>query len=80
MMDPSHRETLESKGWTSSIKDGGIAGIRDPKHVKCLHTMYAFYLAKRNEEEQARQRGEAVTPLPFPVGDWIHELLTSPTD
>ena len=36
---------VRERGWTGPLKDVGIAGMRNPQKVKCLHTMYAHWLA-----------------------------------
>jgi hypothetical protein len=44
-----------------SLRDTGVAGMRDFTAVKCLHCHYAHYLARP-------QHGNV-------IGEWVHELL-----
>lgn len=60
------RDFSASRGWVDSLRDVGIGGLRDFSKVKCLHTMYAHFLALSYQD-----RNE----IRHPVGEWIQELL-----
>lgn len=51
-----------NRGWIESLRDVGIAGIKDFSRVKCLHCHYAHFLARP-------QHGNL-------IGEWVHQILT----
>ncbi|ETV95644.1 hypothetical protein H310_11065 [Aphanomyces invadans] len=59
LLTPADRSLVEKKRWVRALRDVGIAGIRNPASVKCLHTHYAHYLATHNNL----------------IGQWVHEEL-----
>lgn len=61
MLSEEHIEYLKDKGWESTIKDVGIAGMKTFDAVKCLHCHYAHYLAKPEHNNI--------------IGKWVSELL-----
>ncbi len=64
MLTPKDKLVVEKKHWVRALRDVGIAGIRNPASVKCLHTHYAHYLAT----------GQNL------VGQWVHEALKKAED
>lgn len=61
-LTPADIELIETTpGWFDSLRFVGVAGIRDHKHVKCLHCHYAHYLARPLHKNI--------------IGEWVHELL-----
>ena len=46
LLTESDREVVVSRKWTSALRDVGIAGIRDPRKVKCLHCHFAHHAAR----------------------------------
>ena len=61
LLNDEERELVESKGWTHNLKTVGIAGIREPLTVKCLHTHFAHWLADPTRENA--------------IGAWVYEAL-----
>ncbi|CAK4068193.1 unnamed protein product [Aphanomyces euteiches] len=59
MLTDADRRLVEQKQWTRALQVVGIAGMRNPASVKCLHAHYAHYLATRNNL----------------VGEWVHAIL-----
>ncbi|KAF0694963.1 Aste57867_14186 [Aphanomyces stellatus] len=59
LLTPADRALVVRKRWIRALEAVGIAGIRNPASVKCLHTQYAHYLATKNNL----------------VGEWIHAAL-----
>jgi len=112
LLSDEHLSLVSERGWTEPLKEVGIAGIRNHRKVKCLHTMYAHWLAVKSSESSLEealksqggdsgrhsgrvgnsgkkmpdQKGSAssaeeapplIRQMVHPVGDWIHELLSS---
>jgi hypothetical protein len=48
---------VRERGWTGPLKDVGIAGMRNPQKVKCLHTMYAHWLAGNGGDRRINECG-----------------------
>lgn len=53
MLTPGHRKIIEDSPSMLRSFSGGIAGIADLNHVKCLHAHVAHALADRNAIGQA---------------------------
>jgi uncharacterized protein len=61
-LSDSDREFVMNSGWEDSLGlDLGIAGIRNPSQVKCLHTHYAHYLTRPSHNNV--------------IGKWVHHAL-----
>mmetsp|Transcript_60695 Transcript_60695/g.137214 ORF Transcript_60695/g.137214 Transcript_60695/m.137214 type:complete len:289 (-) Transcript_60695:183-1049(-) len=80
LLSEEHRALVGARGWTGPLRDVGIAGIRDTRRVKCLHTMYAHYLALLHTQDQdqdhcARAESAHGGLSVHPVGEWIRQLL-----
>ncbi|CAN0232473.1 unnamed protein product, partial [Phaeothamnion confervicola] len=62
MLTEKGRELVAAKGWEGAIGRGaGVAGIRYPGAIKCLHTHYGHYLGCSGAENL--------------VGRWVQEAL-----
>jgi hypothetical protein len=48
LLTPEDRAWIEAQGWVDSLRDAGIGGIRDERHLKCLHLHHAHQLARSN--------------------------------
>ncbi|ETV81219.1 hypothetical protein H257_05796 [Aphanomyces astaci] len=59
LLTPADRLVVEKKQWVRALQTVGIAGIRNPASVKCLHTHYAHFLATGHNL----------------VGAWVHQAL-----
>jgi hypothetical protein len=59
------RDLAEARGWAKALRDVGIAGMRSPRKVKCLHAQYAHFIGAQ---------------VVSPVGGWIRELLDAGMD
>ncbi|RHY49279.1 hypothetical protein DYB30_011150 [Aphanomyces astaci] len=59
LLTPADRRVVEKKQWVRALQTVGIAGIRNPASVKCLHTHYAHFLATGHNL----------------VGAWVHQAL-----
>jgi hypothetical protein len=60
-LSPEDIELMEISGWMDSIRNVGVAGIRDFSRVKCLHCHYAHYITRP-------EHGNV-------VGSWVHQVL-----
>ncbi|KAJ1450570.1 hypothetical protein M885DRAFT_571132, partial [Pelagophyceae sp. CCMP2097] len=62
LLTPEDRDIVFANGWDANLRDVGVAGLRDPTKVKCLHAHYAHFLG---DPEAPRN----------PIGAWVHEQL-----
>lgn len=46
-LDGPAREAARKDGAEEVLRSSGIGGVRDLRHIKCLHAHYAFHLARR---------------------------------
>lgn len=46
-LSAAEREAAEKAGIAGILRDGGVGGLRDQRHLKCLHAQYAFHRARR---------------------------------
>ncbi len=46
-LDPEGLKTAALEGAEGVLRDSGIGGVRDLRHMKCLHAHYAFHLARK---------------------------------
>lgn len=63
MLSPEDRELVIAKGWEFVLHDVGIAGIREPSTVKCLHCHYSHYLARPSHGNI--------------IGMWVQEIINT---
>ena len=42
-LDPAGRESAGRAGSLPILRDSGVGGLRDARHLKCLHAHYAFH-------------------------------------
>jgi hypothetical protein len=45
-LSPADRAAAEAAGALGILRDSGVGGVRDPRHLKCLHAQYAFHRAR----------------------------------
>jgi hypothetical protein len=69
MLNDADREAVIAAGLGENFRARGIAGIADPRRVKCLHAHVAHHLADPAGNTAARLLVDAgVLTLPEPVG------------
>ena len=62
LLTDQDRATVEARNWTRALGKGvGIAGIRNPASIKCLHTQLAFWLALGGVNGEATAVGGGVS-------------------
>ena len=59
LLSAEERGLAEGNGWGESLRTVGVAGLRDPLNVKCLHAHYGHWLATGQND----------------VGAWVHAAL-----
>ena len=59
LLSEAEADLVEARGWSGVLRSVGVAGLRDPTTVKCLHAHYAHWLGTREN----------------PVGAWVHAHL-----
>jgi hypothetical protein len=59
LLSEAEADLVEERGWSGVLRSVGVAGLRDPTTVKCLHAHYAHWLGTREN----------------PVGAWVHAHL-----
>ena len=81
LLTAAHLSLVAERGWGRAL-DGavGVAGMRDFRRVKCLHTHYAHWLALRGGRERASSSNgsggsNGGKGTENPIGEWVHELL-----
>ena len=42
------RKDAQRRGLADLLRTAGVGGVRDPRHLKCLHAHYAHHLARGN--------------------------------
>jgi len=45
-LGPEARADAERRGLLGTLRDGGVGGVRDRRHLKCLHAHYALHRAR----------------------------------
>lgn len=66
MLKDDDRDLVSERKWENVIREVGIAGIRDPMAVKCLHCHYCHFLARPDHNNI--------------VGKWVGDLLRNEYD
>jgi hypothetical protein len=62
LLSSEDAQFLTDREWDATLHSVGVAGIKEYKSIKCLHTHYAHYLSTSDNV----------------VGEWTHHLLSLP--
>ena len=69
------RALCDERGWRDALRGVGVAGMKQPRAIKCLHANYGFYLGTRD-----RAGLDGVVGKWSIVGEWIRDLLDAGRD
>ena len=66
-LSSSERERLDRLGFSASLQERGIGGIRDRRRLKCLHLHFAHHLAVGSTIGRWIEAEGSVRPCPAPA-------------